>query len=521
MSSSELLGSPLPRRAVLLGSAALAAAPILGRAASASALVRSGRPSLTHGIQAGDVTASSGTIWTRADRASQMIVEVAGDPSFRNARRLPGPHLRQSADFTGKTVLRGLPSGQDIYYRVTALDDDRASEPIIGHFRTPSRARKDITFLWSGDLAGQGWGIDTARGGYRIFEAMKALEPDFFLHNGDNIYADGPITETQALPDGSLWHNVVTPEKAKVAETLAEYRGNYKYNLLDAKLRAFYADVALIAQWDDHETRNNWYPGEILTDSAYTEKRVDVLARRARQAFHEYQPLNPSYDDEGRIYRVLHQGPLLDVFVLDMRWYRDANSTNKQTANDGGILGRTQAEWLKRELAASKATWKVLAADMPLTDVVNDATEGTANFEAIAQDDNGRPLGREIQFADIFTFLKRHDIRNVVWLTTDVHYTAAYYFDPATAAYSDFNPFWQFTTGPLHAGAFPASKVDTTFGAQTKFVKAPTLANTAPDTEYQFFGEVKIAADTGKLRVNLRDNSGAVLWSTELEPHRR
>ncbi len=42
-----------------------------------------------------------------------------------------------------------------------------------------------------------------------------------------------------------------------------------------------------INQWDDHEVTNNWYPGEILDDARYTEKRVDVLAARARQAFYE------------------------------------------------------------------------------------------------------------------------------------------------------------------------------------------------------------------------------------------
>ena len=87
------------------------------------------------------------------------------------------------------------------------------------------------------------------------------------------------------LPDGTVWKNVVTEEVSKVAETLAEYRGRYKYNLLDHNVRDLYADVPIVSQWDDHETVNNWYPGEILTDARYTEKRVDVLAARARQAF--------------------------------------------------------------------------------------------------------------------------------------------------------------------------------------------------------------------------------------------
>lgn len=242
-----------------------------------------------------------------------------------------------------------------------------------------------------------------------------------------------------------------------------------------------------------------------------------MLKYWARQAWHEYMPITPRYDVEQRIYRVQHHGPLLDVFVLDMRWYRDANSTDKQSSNNGGILGNEQARWLKRELAKSKATWKVISNDMPLGIIVTDITQGQPNLEAVSQGDPGAPLGREIQLADILTFIKRQRIDNVVWLTTDVHYTQALYFDPARAAYSDFDPFWQFVSGPLHAGSFPASALDATFGPQSRYLEAPTVANSSPATEFQFFGQVSIDARSRSMTVRLRDNSGAVLWSTGLE----
>ena len=514
---------PLTRRSLLAGAALGAGGLALGRtgAAGAASLVRSGRPALTHGVQSGDVGYHGGTVWARADRPSRLLVEVSPDPDFRRARRVFGPVVTAQSDFTGKTVVDCLPDGRDVHYRVTpiALDDHRRTgEAMYGHFRTVPRRARDVSFLWSGDLAGQGFGIDTSRGGFRIFKAMQAQHPDFYICNGDNIYADDPIEATVDLPDGTVWRNIVTEEKSTVAQTLAGYRGNYKYNLLDDNIRSFYADVAQIQQWDDHETHNNWYPGEILDDPLYTEKRADVLKYWARQAYHEYAPISPRYDEEDRIYRVQHHGPLLDVFVLDMRWYRDPNSPDKQAFNDGGILGRRQADWLKRELAASKATWKVISNDMPLGIVVTDATQGQSNFEAVSQGDPGQPLGRELQIADILTYIKRQHIDNVIWLTTDVHYTAAIYFDPNKAAYQDFNPFWQFVSGPLHAGAFPPDAIDTTFGAQQVFVKAPTVANSSPATEFQFFGQVSIAADGGALTVRLRDNSGAVLWSTELQP---
>ncbi|MFI9382050.1 alkaline phosphatase D family protein [Kutzneria sp. NPDC052558] len=509
------------RGAVAAGGAMVAGGLAAGPAGAAPGLVRAGRPALTHGLQSGDVLADQATVWARSDRPARMLVEVATDPTFRRARRVPGALLLPGSDFTGKTVLCDLPDGTDIYYRVTPVDlhdSSLAGEALTGRLRTVPRRAKDVSFVWSGDLAGQGFGIDTARGGYRIFEQMRKLDPDFYLCNGDNIYADDPIEPTVTLPDGSLWRNIVTEEKSKVAETLAEFRGNYKYNLLDENLRRFYAEVPQIQQWDDHETHNNWYPGEILDDPLYTEKRVDVLKYRARQAYHEYVPINPVYDKENRIYRVLHHRPLLDVFVLDMRWYRDANSPDKQAFNDGGILGFEQAAWLKRELARSTATWKVISNDMPLCEVVTDAG---GKFEAVSQGDNGKPLGRELQIADLLSFVKRQRIRNTVWLTTDVHYTAAHYFDPDKAAFQDFDPFWQFTSGPLNAGAFPPAAVDTTFGAQQVFVKAPPYANASPATEFQFFGQISVSAETEAMTVRLRDNSGAVLWSKDLAPHGR
>src|SRR5690606_38964471 len=109
------------------------------------------------------------------------------------------------------------------------------------------------------------------------------LQPDFFLCSGDNVYADNPISETVELPDGRIWRNLVTPEKSKVAETLAEFRGQFAYNRLDENLRAFTAEVPMIVQWDDHEVMNNWSPGAEVTDDRYTEKRMDVLAARAKR----------------------------------------------------------------------------------------------------------------------------------------------------------------------------------------------------------------------------------------------
>jgi alkaline phosphatase D len=521
---------PFPgRRSVLRGSLAASAAltlPAVSAAAPAFAL--SGRPGAGWGVQTGDVTSDSGLVWVRSDRPARMIVETSATGSFRNPRRWHGPLLGADTDFTGTTRLRGLPSGEQIHYRVLLADPDdprRTGEPVTGTFRTVSHKRRDgVRFLWSGDLAGQGWGINPDFGGYTIYQAMAKLDPDFFLCSGDNIYADGPIPATAALPDGSTWRNITTEEKSKVAETLAEFRGNFRYNLLDHNLRAFNAQVPSVIQWDDHEVRNNWYPGQTILDSdtRYTEKSVDVLAARARRAFSEYFPvstLRPGARD-GRVYRVLRQGPLLDVFVLDMRTYRNANSPDDQTVDPQGILGREQLDWLKRELSRSRAVWKVIASDMPLGLVVPDATEGRANIEAVAQGDPGAPLGRELQIAELLRYIKHRRITGTVWLTADVHHTSAQHYQPSRAAFTDFEPFWEFVSGPLNAGAFPASALDGTFGPERVFVKAPTASNVSPAGGYQFFGEVDIDGHSAELTVRLREQDGTVLFTRVLQPGR-
>jgi len=474
---------------------------------------------VSHGVQSGDVSASGGVIWARADRSARMLVEVSSTESFRRTQRVRGQILGSGTDLTGKVRLSGLPADQDVFYRVLMADPDddtRTGEPEVGRLRTAATGATDIRFLWSADLGGQGWGIDPSRGGYRIFEAMRRLDPDFFICSGDLVYADGVIPAEKPLADGTTWRNIVTPEKSKVAETLAEYRGNYRYNLLDENLRRFNAVVPQINSWDDHEVTNNWYPGEILDDSRYTERRVDVLAARARRAFHEYLPTSTRRDDEGRVYRVQRYGDLLDVFVIDMRSYKDANTAGLETTGDGGVFGRRQLDWLKRELRASRATWKVLAADLPISLVVPDG----AAIEGIAQGDHGAPLGRELEIAELLFYAKRHRITGMVWVTGDVHYTAAHHYQPDRAVFTDFDPFWEFVSGPLNAavGVAPEpNRVDPTFGPEVVFsATAPSLEVSNPAFGHQYFGEVTIDRDSHAMTVRLRDIDGIVLHTVEL-----
>jgi alkaline phosphatase D len=168
----------------------------------------------------------------------------------------------------------------------------------------------------------------------------------------------------------------------------------------------------------------------------------------------------------------------------------------------------------KARLAASRATWKVIASDMPLGLVVRD----TPNFEAVANADNGAPLGRELEIAELLRFIRDRRIRNVVWITGDVHYCAAHHYHPSRATFTEFDPFWEFVAGPLHAGTYGPGTFDGTFGPEAKFVGIPKgmKGNRPPSDGFQFFGTLKISARTRALTAELHDLAGKVLYTVEL-----
>ena len=520
---------PLTRRRILKNSA-FAGLTVVGGVARPFVSRAADRPVISHGVQSGDVTIDSAVVWARADRPSRALIDWLTTESFQDSRRAGFVDALPQTDFTVNMLIDGLPAGQDIFYRVQLQDHASPAilgEPMVGRFRTAPADRRSVSFTWSGDTAGQGWGIDESRGGMRLYGTMLRNRPDFFIHSGDTIYADGPIPTEQALPNGEVWRNIVTEEKSKPAETLAEFRGAYKYNLLDRNVLAFNRDIPVFAQWDDHEVTNNWWPGEPLDRAEHLRKKyVDrnalALAARASRAFHEYMPMRVTQSESGRVYRKISYGPLLDVFMLDMRSYRGPNGEGNDAVYGPAshFLGPTQVAWFKRELLNSRATWKVIAADMPIGLIVVYDVDRNFGVEAIAQGD-GPPRGRELEIADILSFIKHAGIRNTVWLTADVHYTAAHYYDPNKAVFQDFEPFWEFVSGPIHAGTFGPNELDNTFGPQLAFIKAPTKdlgQNLSPAAGMQFFGHVAIDGGTQVMTVTLKDVDDHALWSTMLEP---
>jgi alkaline phosphatase D len=167
-------------------------------------------------------------------------------------------------------------------------------------------------------------------------------------------------------------------------------------------------------------------------------------------------------------------------------------------------------------LQQSKAVWKIIANPQPLAHV---RKAPKPRHDQWANGDHGAPLGREHEVADILAFIKQQNIRNTVWLAADVHYSAAYHFDPNRAAFRNFDPFWEFISGPFHTRPGRVKNFDKTFGAEQHFrTPRPPIVNPPPSDGFLYFGHAKIDAKTGDLRVTIRDLNDRTLFSRTLNP---
>jgi alkaline phosphatase D len=115
--------------------------------------------------------------------------------------------------------------------------------------------------------------------------------------------------------------------------------------------------------------------------------------------------------------------------LLDGRSYRSRNGAPDEAGKT--LLGPRQLAWLKETLAHSRATWKVVSSDVPLSV----PTGSKFGRDAWANGNSMEPAGRtgfEYELLDLMRFLDDHQVKDVVFLAADVHFAAQirYSIDP-------------------------------------------------------------------------------------------
>ena len=129
-------------------------------------------------------------------------------------------------------------------------------------------------------------------------------------------------------------------------------------------------------------------------------------------------------------------------------------------------------------------------------------------------------MGREPELARVLSACQAAGVTNVVLITADVHYTAAHHYSPERAAYTDFDPFWEFVSGPLAAETFPRKDglLDRTFGPRGGLLEGQRLAAATVAA-----GRQPVLRPRRDRRGRCADRdparaSGVALWTKTLEP---
>ena len=486
---------------------------------------------VTHGVAVGDVHANQAVIWSRTDRAAVMHLRLSarGADTLQRVTTVTAEH-----DYTGKIAVHVLRPDSVYEYQVwfdaaTSAKDDASTDVkpaegntdaisrdkgkadkrgvTTGTFRTaPDAAReRAVTFAWGGDLAGQNVCRDATEG-FPIFNAIGALNLDFFVGLGDMIYADNTCDAV------GRYGNAQVPGNFERAATLPAFWAHWKYNRGDGAYRALLGKLPYYAIWDDHEVVNDFGP---LHDTRGTPPYTAGahLLPLGLQAFIDYNPIAEIAQTPRRLYRSVRWGKHVELFMLDARQYRDANLTPDDAARPKTMLGREQLVWLKQKLADSDATWKIIVSSVPVSIPTGFPPElgrdGWANFD--------QNTGFENELLDILRFMQQRGMRNTAWITTDVHFAEVFRYTP----FSDDAGFkvYEFVSGPLSAGLFPNHAYDTTLNTESLFFFGPSgdVTRYVDAKPWMNFGLARVD-EHGKLSVSIRNIQGAPVYEVTLDP---
>ena len=494
---------------------------------------------ITHGIASGDVTNQSVIIWSRANREAQLHVEYDTDPNFSHPDSSKTALANQTTDYTAHVKLEGLSPDTLYYYRLWFSSDTSSpqsknassvvSDNMTGSFRTainPSASsNKDIKFIFAADLGGQMHCRQIDKGGYSIFSEMQELSPDFFIANGDMIYA-GDKCPFEG-PDG--WRNIQgnfsgisDPDVnwTDISQVRDVYLKHWQYNREDPYLQRFLQNTSIYSQWDDHEVINDFGASWQYWNSFNTDREgYPNIVKAGREAFFNYSPIDRNADDPNRIYRSFNWGPDLDLLILDARSYRSPNSMADKPENNKTMLGSEQLQWLKLKLLTSSATWKVISSDVPISVPTGSnasilGRDGWASGNETTTTTNSfSKTGFERELQGLLKYLDYNNIKNIVFVTTDVHFPANIRYEIDANGDGDKLIFHELISGPLSAfrfglsGGVPIPKLDTTFNPKLLYEEGGIfnfgyvkIQRTPEDNKVHLIAEVR--SEDGLARAN-------------------
>jgi alkaline phosphatase/alkaline phosphatase D len=172
--------------------------------------------------------------------------------------------------------------------------------------------------------------------GYPALATILKERPDFFVGTGDNVYYDTPTDPR--------------------AQTVAEMRRKWHEQFVQPRYRELFAAVPTYWEIDDHDFRK---------DDCDNSGNYRPTPAEGRRIMLEQLPYAPAEnEDEAKTYRTHRVSRDLQIWLTENRLHRSPNSMPDGPGKS--IWGDEQKAWLKRTLAESDATFKVLISPTPL-----------------------------------------------------------------------------------------------------------------------------------------------------------
>jgi len=489
-------------------------------------------PELSHGVSVGEVTSNTAIVWGRCSKEAVLIADVRSlSGAVKKLEATGQAEAKGDNDFAAQIELSSLKADQ-VYDVTIVCGDGKGARGKAEHatFRTAPLhdQSRSLSFIVGADLGGQTY-CRTKDDGYRIFKPMTKLEPDFFIANGDMIYADDHCPErgyepgVEYIPGGfpSIADRSVDWTNADSLDTI--YRMHWKYNRADANFKEFLRRVPQYAQWDDHEIVNDFGAQWLVNPHQPGRSGYPTLVQRGIKSFFDYHPITLHPDEPTRIYRSFRWGKDLEIFIIDARSYRSRND-RADGLNDEGkpiktMLGQEQLAWLIEELSQSDATWKLVSSDVPWSVPTGSHPEAFGH-DAYA---NGQYLpsiltphsfegrtGFERELLYMLGELDKANVTNLLVATTDAHYASQMRHQRDFDGDGDTLQFFELINGPLSAirrMAPPA--VDDTLNPVVLYAEG-NIFN---------FAYMQIKPVDGEMRfiTDVRDDTGKVRFGSVLE----
>ncbi|WP_047241520.1 alkaline phosphatase D family protein [Corynebacterium epidermidicanis] len=409
-----------------------------GRVSELTAQTGAGLPFI-HGVASGDPLPTSVILWTRVtpDRdalpgsrlgaPTEVRWEVASDQGFDNVVARGSVTTSSASDHTVKVDAGGLQPGTAYYYRfVVASGPHAGAISPVGRTKTAPAREQSLSKLNFALASCANWEAGYFAAYRDIAERGQSGELEFVAFLGDYIYE----CETGGYAGK---HGVVRPTHPEwEILTLEDYRIRYGHYRTDPDLQAAHAALPWIVMWDDHETANNsWREGAENHDPA-TEGPWLTRRDAAMQAYFEWLPVRAtSPSEQGHLYRSLHFGDLIDLHMMDLRTYRDSETS---AANFGDpnrtMLGSEQFNWMSAQITQSKAKWTVLGNSVMVTPLkiftIPDNQEANEALTYVKQQASGSAInsdqwdGYAAERDRLLALLAERDA-HTLFITGDIH----------------------------------------------------------------------------------------------------